>query len=282
MTTDPYAAQTRGRNAVLAAIGAAALIGVVLGVAGYAFLSKQGQRAPDVLARQSALPPPTLAKQGVAPPPALEKERLRMPADIRAYLEHVERIERKRADLSKRCLGTLFAVLPAAQQGLGLQGLKDLVAGAQDPENAPEPKTGVDEVKERAGTMRGQWDALNREFASVAPPAECAGLADSYGRTLRETGAEISDILDTVATASDDPSKAVAGLEAMKGQSKGIDQTGTQADREVGRICDKYETRKWFGISSDFGAGGDLLGMQGMGGSIPGGLGGVGADAPRP
>lgn len=273
MTPDPYASQRRGRNLVLTAVGLAALVGGLVGIGAFALLSRRDSAPAAALSQRTAGPPPLLAARGTPPPPALGETRKRMPDELRAYLEHVERIERKRADLSKKGLGALLAALPAAQQGLGLQGLKDFVAGAQDPENAPEPRTGVDELKGRATEMRAKWGSLTNEFAAVPPPDEARGLADEYGRTLRETGAQITDILDAVATSGDDPQKAVSALTSMKGGSTTIDASATRSDREVGRLCDKYDTRKWFAISADFGLGGDLLG--GFGAGTGGGAGGL-------
>jgi hypothetical protein len=63
----------------------------------------------------------------------------------------------------------------------------------------------------------------------------------------------ITDVMDALTASKEDPQKALQSLYGMKNQSTAIDQYGNETDRKVGDICDKYDTRKWFSISSDFG-----------------------------
>lgn len=263
---DPYAADgAQRRKTIIAAVAGALAIGVLAGIGGMRLLDASRRTPGPVLAQKATTPPPALA-QVAQSRPALEQTATApapksMPADVRAWLEHLERIERKRGDLSRSGTSKITAMAPGLSAGMGdVQVLKDFANAADDPMNAPDPKSPSDRVGDFAGDMERDWTALQAEYDSVPPPAPCRNLANSYRNTLRETGAMIVDITRVIGEASSDPSAAVAKLQAIqdKKQSQAIDKYGKDSDAELGRICDTYETRKWFAISSDFGGGGIL------------------------
>ena len=71
----------------------------------------------------------------------------------------------------------------------------------------------------------------------------------------------VMDVMDVLVEASEpgaDPQALVSKLMGMKGTSGTIDQAGKTTDDQVQAICDKYTTRKWFGISGDIGDAGML------------------------
>ncbi len=259
---DPYAASgTKTRNAVVAAVVGALLVGALAGVFGARLLARTASvPGGETLAVRERGPAPVLQRTAAVPalPPTLDRTRKTMPADVRAWLEHLERIERKRGELSRQGVAKIL-VMSSAIQGGGaeLQALKGFADAASDPD-APDPKSPAQGVGETAEEMQAAWAALQREYDAAAPPAACRPLANGYRNALRETGAMIGDLTAAIAGASADPQAAVAKLEGMKGSSARIDGYGKASDAELGRICDEYETRKWFSVAGDFGGGGIL------------------------
>ncbi|HLO97957.1 MAG TPA: zinc-ribbon domain-containing protein [Fimbriimonas sp.] len=231
--------------------GLAILILVALGFLAMKMLDKTAQDPGPVLAAKGKDEPilkvegkdqPVLQTNAEAP--------AEMPADVLRWLQHLERIERQRGVLARSGLANLMIMAQTAQYGLDLDGLKALASGDPDAEMPP---TSVDKVAESSAKTKEEWKALRRDFDSFPPPAECQTIADSYGPALDETGGMIGDVLDAVALSKDDTQKALQSLYAMQNTSKTIDEYGNATDGKVADICNKYNKRKWFSISSDFG-----------------------------
>ncbi|HXH60944.1 MAG TPA: hypothetical protein VNI20_06260, partial [Fimbriimonadaceae bacterium] len=118
--------------------------------------------------------------------------------------------------------------------------------------------------------IRKTWKDLDAFFNSKQPPAECVPIKNAYEQCLGETGSMVLDVQKQLENSHDDPQGAINSLISMMGTSQGkIDVAANESDQLVYRICRKYDTFKWFKISSDIGGG--LMG--GMGGLL-GGLGG--------
>lgn len=202
-------------------------------------------QAPDMLAqRQQQQPTNSLDLRG---------ERKVMPDDVRKWLEHLERIEKMRGDLSVDQLGHSMSKLVALKLGGSLEMLKSLINDPTGENPMPSP---AEETIEDFGAMREQWVKLNQQFHSLPPPAECIPIRDAYDICLNETGAMIVEINETVKSADENTDKALSTLLGMQGDSeKRIGEPAKRTDRGVADICHKYETRKWFGISADFGGG---------------------------
>ena len=217
-------------------------------------LQKTGQETPgNFLAKEGQAPAPVLQKTGEPPPPVLAdhaQAAKKMPADILRWLEHLERIERKRGILAQQGLASFMVMAQSAQFGTDLSGLQGLASG--DPE-ANMPETSADKLGRSSADTKVEWAKLHTEFDSLPPPQECQTIADTYTHALEETGSMITDVMDALETSKDDPQKALQTLYGMKNQSTVIDQYGNETDKKVGTICNKYDTRKWFSISSDFG-----------------------------
>ena len=206
------------------------------------FLGKQGKEPPPILQKMGENPPPVLADQGQAAK--------KMPPDILRWLEHLERIERKRGTLAQQGLAGFMVMAQSAQFGTDMKGLTDLASG--DP-NANMPDSAADKLNHSSADTKAEWARLHTEFDSLPPPQECQAIADSYTHALDETGAMITDVMDQLDISKEDPQKALQALYGMKNQSTAIDKYGNETDNKVGDICSKYDTPKWFSISSDFG-----------------------------
>ncbi len=234
----------------LACLAALAILGFFV----MNMLQKTGKESPgNFLGKQGKEPPPILEKMGETPPPVLAdhaQAAKKMPPDILRWLEHLERIERKRGTLAQQGLAGFMVMAQSAQFGTDMKGLTDLASG--DPE-ANMPDSAADKLNEGSADTKVQWQKLHTEFDSLPPPPECQTIADAYTHALDETGSMITDVMDQLELSKEDPQKALQALYGMKNQSGAIDKYGNETDGKVKDICDKYDTRKWFSISSDFG-----------------------------
>ncbi len=205
--------------------------------------------APPVLAAEGGTPPPMLQAQGSTGPPSLNQES-GMPAAIRDYLEHVRRCEGRRTSMASAQVADAVGMLTDLQ-GANMAGLFD--EDGPPVEKMPSP-TG--KVMDSARAMRANWDDLLRTFDSVSAPAECAPIKSYFDRVIRETGLMMLEITDAVQRSGSDRQQALRVLIGMQGKSASrIDRPAREADALVEGVCARYNTRKWFDITSDVGGG---------------------------
>lgn len=266
MATDPYASQSKGRTAWL--IGGAVLLALIVGLGAgyYGSLAKAGDRPMSVLPKPGESAPAITPAAGTDPGPITGAEDpANMPEDVRAWLEHLRRIEGERSRLSNAQVGQAMVALTKLQLGGTESLLGDLLG--DNPEDFNADVTPAQEFKVSTENIRSEWQALATDFRSLPPPAECAPIAANYNTTLGETSAMIMDIIGAINQSSENPDAAVAALSGMKGQSASrIDQSALATDDGVAQICAKYQTRKWFSIAADFGGGGLLDRLGGLAG----------------
>lgn len=209
-----------------------------------------------------------LSAQGdFQPPVALpsQGERVRMPQDVYDWLCHLQRIEAKKEHILSG-QSTRSRRMPDSFPKPGR------IPDNFDDPDAPNSITGMavdssflDGIRQRIDALSEDWKQLTREFNSYPPPAECRAMAQDYDQAIREIGAQIQDVASMFDSAMSDPFGAIAKLETMKGFSEStIDDPLDQVDAAVGDICQKYETRKWFKISSHRGSP-SMLGGSGLG-----------------
>ena len=263
---DPYASQSK-KSLIALGFGVGILVALLLFGGGLYALGLLGPKPVSALnaagQQQSVLP--AVGKQEsvlpaipIAPEPALPKpqEAIRMPDDIYNWLEHLRKTEELRKSLSADQIGELTVMMTRMKTSSITDAMKSLFTEEESPipfdPNQPDKDSLIVDAREK----REEWKKLNDYFLSYPPPAECVPIQASYTQALGETGAMIVEILDAVNMASESPDKAVAALTKMQGTSGGrIDILAKQTDEQVGDICRKYETRKWFGISGDVGGG---------------------------
>lgn len=260
----PTASNTRP---IAIAVIAIALLAALF--AGYSqlFLNKGPTPNTNILAQSTRPDTPELLKQ--TPPPDTDltqiqppPPRTKMPADIEAWLQHLQRIEQRRQRLTMRQLGEMTAAMASFQ----LSGIESLLEEVTtDPMGETEGNT---QPAERAHStleqVRADWRTLIHDFGAVPPPEECIDIRHQYDAALGETSGMIADLTEVLdqAAGGGDPQTLVGQLSLMKGASKSIDKAGDATDALVQEICDKYETRKWFDIAGDIGTGG-ILGFGG-------------------
>ena len=199
----------------------------------------------------------SLVAVGNRPGPTLEataKAPEGMPDDIYKWLEHLRISEEKRNAITMSQLTTAYTEKEKAQVAGGVDALKDLLNGIDDPNSEMHPPT--EKLASLLKDMHDQVRDVLGFFDSMPPPKECIPIRDAYDQALNEEAAQMGDIADHIAAGD------VEKLLKMEGKSaQGIDSAGAKTDRLVGEICDKYHTRRWFDIATDiksspiFGAG---------------------------
>lgn len=287
MINDPYAAQSRRQRTGL-------IVGSVLAVAVLVLGSRQlglsqGTQAPDfggAMQARSAAPPPITAESSGPPPPLLTEaavpppEAARMPADIREWLEHLERIERQRQALATQQVSAAMVSLTMLQGAGATQQILDglLDTGEEDTTTTPETPNPAAELQRDNQDFQAEWEKLMADFRALPPPPACVPLRNSYDQTLGQTEMMIDEIVGAMDKAGSDPQAALRDLFGMRGTSGGrIDAAAAQSNRNLEEVCRPYDVRPWFQIQTDSQAGilgkmGGLPDISGLGGGLGGGL----------
>lgn len=247
---------------IVLGVALALAIGTLIGLTTAGVLGFGGKRAEaPALQVQGAQPnEPILQAPGNTAPPVLPRETVRrvMPDDVRAWLEHLERIERMRVSTSQSQMASAATMLTALQLGGTLEQMQGLLDAANDPFNTPTPTRApaVAEAEATLSQFRTAWNDIIFQFEQFPPPAECVPIRNAYDRVLRETGTMILDIVTAIKRSEEDRQGALQALMGMQGQSaRRIGEPARQADDLVAEICARYETRKWFNILPDIGGG---------------------------
>lgn len=235
---------------ILGAIALLLLIGsgfIVLNM-----LKKTGEDPTKMLQKNGNLPGPMLKKTGEEKPMlAKTGETLPPPPepDLR-WLYHLEKIEQRRGALAKKGLAKFMVMAQPGQFGTDLKGLESLATGDPD---VNMPDTAPDMISAESAEAKKEWAQLRKDFDSFPPPPDCVTIAEPYGHAMDETSAMMTDVMDAIAVAKEDPNKALESLYGMKNKSSSIDNYGNTADERVQALCSKYNKRKWFSVNSDFG-----------------------------
>jgi len=270
----PDAAAARRRQLVAWILGGVlCLIAAWVGLTAAGVLKlNRSTPASGTLEARAEVPNTVLEKPAVAPTPILEKtaERPEMPADVEAWLKHLQETERRKVELIGNQMAEM-KVFERKSEALGA-GM-----GLMDPYDQSEGSAGDKEpgsyTKGKILDLRPDWDNLITFFNSVPPPEECRPIADDYNRALNEIPGMMGDIGEMLNGVANDPQKALEqAMKMQNGSYSGIDRYFARTDQKVGAICTKYQKTKWFNIATDVAAGG-MLSKQMMGGlGGPGGI----------
>ena len=266
-----FDAQRKRNRWLTAGLGAFALVGAFFGARALGFLKLGASSPKPSLQVRAEGPAPALQMPSRVDPVPLQQgaKRAQMPADVRAWLEHLEKCEKEKNRISADQMAEAM-VLTQKMQGLGaaMGMLND--QGQIDPGSDENKEPGA-YAKEKVLNFRPPWDRLVTFFNAYPPPAECRPLASDFNRALSEVPGVMGDLGSVLSTASTDPTAALKVVNGMKNTSANdIDKYFGTADSKLGEICAKYETPKWFGIKTDVG-GSPLAAFGSLGG---GGLGG--------
>ncbi len=251
-------------------IGVATILAILGGLAAAGVLRVGAPESSGGLKMASQQTGSAVQVPAQGPPPVLQQAApdapVTMPDDIRDWLEHLRRIEEERKQMTTHQISEAMVSM-ASLKGAGaeLEILKGLLEEAATGESGSDQMASPSQgAAADTQAMRQAWIDLRGKFLTRTPPQECQPIADRYDRVLRETGGMMGDIVEAFTNAQSDPSGAISALQGMKGRSRTmIDEPAREADRGVGDICAKYETRKWFDIARDIGGGG-MMGMPGF------------------
>ncbi len=273
----PTAARTDGRLRFLS---------VVVGVAVLAALAFTLQRAgvlqlfggsQAALGKDAGAPPslalggeggPSVAKPGDAPPslslpgdpsPSTGRDLQGMPDDVRAWLDHLKRIDRERERLNTELGAEAMGMVASLNPGMFAETEAD--AAAQDDSR-------------RRGTAEGFIQRVNltfadltRRFQSVPPPDECRRIAAEYNDALLGTRELMGDLIRALEDLSIQQAAALEGKSLHR-----VDRPVQNANELIDSLCKKYdEPNVWHlfvergsGLSSGMGAAAALEGYGKM------------------
>ncbi len=255
----PYI-NTSGRKrvhwpAIVATVVVLAIL-AALGKVGYGlWLSAKQKSSP--LSVKGATGGPLLSVDAQVPDADLKvlASRKQMPDDIYAWLQHLQRCDMLKRDLTQRQDIELASLIPQLKGAGGLTSAAD-VDKMTDPDSNFTGPPGADLINKEIEKISTQWTQLKARFDKMPPPAECQPIADAYDAGLSDTMesvGSISSIMNGINV--NDPnlrSNIDASTKSLKGIGKdnaqGIDNMFAQTDTLVQNICNKYDVTKWFSI----------------------------------
>ncbi len=236
-------------------LGGALAVGILLFGTMSVLSSQRGPEPPPILEARGTPPSTGLLEQRGAPAQAVTPAvQAQMPQAIRDWLQHLERIEARKNELSRKQTSQML-VLAAQMKGLSA------LLGLLEDDHAPTP---AEQAGAKVEDLKPEWNALIEDFIAFPPPEECKLLGQEYYRALSEIPIAMNEVLGIMGAASSgDPADAVDSLRRMQNSSfETIDARLQTANEELGKICGKYQVSKWFSIRSD--SGGSLLGIPGF------------------
>lgn len=218
--------------------------GAVLGIAILLLLLKlsgifaaPGEAPSAVLIKTTSPAPAALQKIAEAPP--------EMPADVLAWLKHLERIEHAKKDLIVKQV----ADMRVFEQMIGALGAGIGEVDPYDQSGSNDSKNPADVTKGKFEDLKPQWEALLTDYESLPPPEECRSIANDYHRALSEVPGMVGDINTVLNQVGSDPSSALGKIHDLQRRSyDSVDKPFAESDAKVQGICDKYRMTKWFNI----------------------------------
>lgn len=192
-----------------------------------------------------------------APAVVVPSEGDTMPDDVRAWLEHLRRIEEKKNALHRDQSDSSLLMGKMLEGMNGLSSVEDVRTLSDPDAGMPDPRGKVEDFFEQ---LAAPWRSLRTEFLTTGPkcPKECEPIRDAYADALTgipEKIAELTNLVHSFNPSSDDAQSQAqsARSEARQigaGHKAGIDANFSATDRKVAEICQKYNTKKWFDINS--------------------------------
>jgi hypothetical protein len=206
--------------------------------------------SPLVAAPQGSISAPPLAQApntNISAPPLAQAANTQLPGPPQAilnYLAFVQQIEQQRNALEAEETAAILPLLGVAQ------GMK---TDMDDDDNAKQNDLG--KINDGMTDNLQHWQALIKQFNSVAPPQGCDELGNDYYKFLQAYTDLASQI--QVALAKGDVAK-VLGLQSAQNI---LNQDASNADGALASVCTKYNAKKTFVITTgDTGSGTSLLG----------------------
>lgn len=198
--------------------------------------------------------PPSLTVPG-DPAPSIGRDRRGMPDDVRAWLDHLKRIDRERERLNTDLGAEAIAMVGSLQPGTFAE--TDAEAAAQDDSRR----------RGTAGTfiehVNQKFSDLTRRFQSVPPPDECRRIAAEYNDALLGTRELMADLIRALENLSIQQAAALEGKSLRR-----VDMPVQSANALIEALCRKYEepnvwhlfVERGSGVASGMGAAAALEG----------------------
>lgn len=227
-----------------------------IGKVGYGLWLGAKAKTPEVTLK-GASGKPLLAVDAQVPDADLKvaATRNQMPDDIYAWLQHLQRCDMLKRDLTERANIELQTLIPQLKGADGLTSAAD-VDKMTDPDSNITAPPGADLVNSEIEKINSEWAQLKARFDKMPPPTACQPIADSYDAGISDTIStvgEISQILNGVNVNDpnlrqniDSSTNTLRGI--GKNNTQGVDNMFAQTDMLVQQICDKYGVKKWFSI----------------------------------
>jgi hypothetical protein len=180
---------------------------------------------------------------------AKEVTRIVMPQDIYDWLEHLHQTELACVQITNGEISQGMVEKEKLSVGGGVDAVKDALNGIDDPNSQlHSPTEGLAKMIKQ---MHDSTADLLTKFDAIPAPSECIPIQAAYDQALSETASELGDLGDHLAAGDIDKLMSMKGVSAA-----GIDSARAKADRLVGEICSRYDTRRWFTIDKDIAPGG--------------------------
>lgn len=274
--TATISAQVRKRNTLLAIVISLAIILLLFFGLKAAGILKMGSKAPDTKSLEASGQAPdlnSLKAQGTGPEailesrsqgstPILETTKATMPDAIRNWLAHLEEAENRKRALSKKQEEEVSDMI-GDLKGAGGLSVEDVQAWS-DPDSNTLPV--IEKVAGICRELQPDWIDLKKFFDSYPPPPECKQIAEAYDQGLADIPHKMDQLNSIVSgMTSQDTQETAQGArdsarEVGRDHRSTIDQPFSVTDRLVQKICDQYQTRKWFSIDAH-GGGSSILGF---------------------
>lgn len=209
---------------------------------------------------------PNVAKPGDAPPsltvpgdpsPSIGRDRQGMPEDVRAWLDHLKRIDRERERLNTELGAEAMGMVGSLNPGMFAETEAD--AAAQDDSRRRATAEGF------IRRVNNSFADLTRRFQSLPPPDECRRIAAEYNDALLGTRELMADLIRALENLSIQQAAALEGKSLHR-----IDRPVQNANELIDSLCKKYdEPNVWHlfvergsGLSSGMGAAAALEGYS--------------------
>ncbi|MCH8275094.1 MAG: hypothetical protein IH851_09920 [Armatimonadetes bacterium] len=196
------------------------------GETGPGSLALPGKGPEDgVIADPGALGGTAITDLGAYPDTGIARPDAAMPPDIRAWLEHLKRVDRRREALNRELAPKLINLALNLQPGVF----------SDEEELQSEANRRMNEAQTSIGGVTPGFQDLIRDFQSFAPPQECRRIADEYNALLFG----LTDMVQKVTKALE--AKDLGSLYTMLGSSYSqIDQRASNANVLVDHLCRRY------------------------------------------
>jgi len=188
-------------------------------------ISPTEMERPKTIVGESNPEVPKLGVQEKIDNPALALEGSRMPDDLRNWLRHLKRVDRKREEMNRKFAGELLETALIIKPGM-FTDEAELEADAERRKSI---------ANREIANLVSEFRELIREFHELPPPTEAQAIALEYDKALlamMEMTQEIAKALEN------EDLSALFGM--MNTSYSRIDERVQKTNERVDQLCKKY------------------------------------------